>query len=326
MSAKQMGLVWEHEFNRAEQAVMLALADHADHDGSSIHPSISRISWKTGYSERHIRRTMSDLRERGILVIVREAEPDRHRPTEYRFNWSKAQPKKPFNPPDRGVSRVPPDTTSPPDTSVRGGGDSGDRSPPDIAVSPESSEQPSIQPSERDRAHGVIYPDIDSNPCPPGANIDDYDNELYEMETILQQVVRENPKYPTHFQRIREGAKALLHARHTPKEVAEGFGEGETYWYAVSHGRKGEKPWVSNVVGEIAAAVAWSGKSTAPTQAKSEIWNQEIRPYMCGEKDFANLSQTAQDAIRAIGESNVKDRPTKDVRIRFYEYMKAVSA
>lgn len=110
MSIRQMGLVWEHEFDRAEQAVMLAIADHADHDGESIYPSMARVAWKTGYSKRHVIRIVGGLREKGVLVLVRDADPINFRPSEYRIDWTKAQPKVPF--------RAPSDTMSPGDTDV----------------------------------------------------------------------------------------------------------------------------------------------------------------------------------------------------------------
>ena len=65
MSIRQILQVWEHEFSHPHQAVLLALADHAHEDGTGIRPSISRIAWKTGYSERSVQNIMSQLRELG---------------------------------------------------------------------------------------------------------------------------------------------------------------------------------------------------------------------------------------------------------------------
>jgi len=96
MSVKQMSLVWEHQFEKDEQAIMLAMADHASHLGDSIFPSVALLQWKTGYSERHIRRVISRLRKRNLLVVVRKAS--QHRPNEYKIDWSKAETKKAFRP------------------------------------------------------------------------------------------------------------------------------------------------------------------------------------------------------------------------------------
>jgi hypothetical protein len=89
-----MTKVWEHEFPANQQLVMLALADHANDEGSQIFPSIERIAWKTGYSTRSIQRVIRDLQEAGILCVVRKA--NRYRPTEYSIDWSKAIQKAPY--------------------------------------------------------------------------------------------------------------------------------------------------------------------------------------------------------------------------------------
>jgi hypothetical protein len=95
MSIRQILQVWEHEFSQPHQCVMLALADHAHEDGTGIRPSIQRLVWKTGYSERSVQSIMSQLRALGILVI---AVPATHvTPNEYRFDWSVATPKPSFD-------------------------------------------------------------------------------------------------------------------------------------------------------------------------------------------------------------------------------------
>jgi hypothetical protein len=95
MSIRQILQVWEHEFSHPHQTVMLALADHAHEDGTGIRPSINRIAWKTGYSERSVQNIMGQLRDLGILVVVVPATP--FTPNEYRFEWSAATPKPSFD-------------------------------------------------------------------------------------------------------------------------------------------------------------------------------------------------------------------------------------
>lgn len=70
MSAKVMGLVFEADLPRAEKFILLALADHAKEDGSDVYPSVARIEWKTGYSERQIRTLIDNLEKMGILRVV----------------------------------------------------------------------------------------------------------------------------------------------------------------------------------------------------------------------------------------------------------------
>lgn len=94
MSWKISGLVWELDLTHSQQSVLLAMADHAEHDGSKVFPSVARIAWKTSYSERQVRRVMSKLRGLKILVIVKEA--NRYRPREYKIDISAGKTKKAF--------------------------------------------------------------------------------------------------------------------------------------------------------------------------------------------------------------------------------------
>jgi hypothetical protein len=94
MSIKLMGQVWECQFTKAEQSVMLAMADHAQDDGSKCFPSVDRIAWKTDYSARQVQRTIKELCGRGILVAVHKA--GRARAVEYRIDLKQAEPKPEF--------------------------------------------------------------------------------------------------------------------------------------------------------------------------------------------------------------------------------------
>jgi len=172
MSVRQMALVWEHEFSRSEQAIMLALTDHASDDGTRIFPSIARIAWKTDYSERQVKRIIKTLTKNEVLVLVCKAS--RHRPNEYRVDWTAAKPKDGFrgditvSPLDGEESRG--DTMTPLEKSgVTSGASRGDISRSrgdktgfrsDIAVSPEPSVKPSFEPS--DESSG-----ISGGPAPP---------------------------------------------------------------------------------------------------------------------------------------------------------------
>lgn len=95
MSIRQILQVWEHKFSHPHQAVMLALADHAHEDGTGIRPSINRIAWKTGYSERSVQNIMAQLRQLGVLLI--DVPATHNTPNEYRFDWSVATPKLSFD-------------------------------------------------------------------------------------------------------------------------------------------------------------------------------------------------------------------------------------
>lgn len=68
MSAKISGQVWELDLPHSKLLVLLALADHADHEGNNVFPCMELIEWKTGYTLRNVRRIVADLRDDGILL------------------------------------------------------------------------------------------------------------------------------------------------------------------------------------------------------------------------------------------------------------------
>jgi hypothetical protein len=68
MSVQVMGLVWELDIPSNEKLVLLAYADHADHDGTGIYPVVPLVARKTGYSQREVQRRTRKLEARGLLV------------------------------------------------------------------------------------------------------------------------------------------------------------------------------------------------------------------------------------------------------------------
>jgi len=68
MSVKIMGQAWDLELPASKLLVLLALADHADHNGNNAYPSIDLLAWKTGYSERQVRRILKSLVKDKILI------------------------------------------------------------------------------------------------------------------------------------------------------------------------------------------------------------------------------------------------------------------
>lgn len=96
MSAKQQGLVWELDIPAHQQQVLLALADHAHHDGSNARPSVDLIAWKTGRSERHVRRVLGELRETGLIEVTKHGRGGRNNPTEYQLHLDTGPKKPPF--------------------------------------------------------------------------------------------------------------------------------------------------------------------------------------------------------------------------------------
>lgn len=69
MSVKMMGLVWDADhIDRKKKYVLLAYADHADHEGNNIFPAVATVARKTGYSERNIQRITQELVDDKYLI------------------------------------------------------------------------------------------------------------------------------------------------------------------------------------------------------------------------------------------------------------------
>jgi biotin operon repressor len=144
MSIKVMSAVWELNLPQNQKLVLLALADHANDEGV-CYPSVGRVAWKTGISERQVQRIVQKLRAAGLVVLLRNAQGGRGNPAVYEVQ------------PQKGVKLSP----------FAGRGDIGDtlseskrchsgqervtseNQKGDIAASPEPSENHQIEPSEQ---------------------------------------------------------------------------------------------------------------------------------------------------------------------------------
>lgn len=106
-----MGQVYDLDLPGNEQAVLLSLADHANHDGGNIFPSNGLTAWKLGVSEDTVSRLKKKLVARGILVVESE-EPGRVKC--YRIDLSKGERKPDFVSTRDGNSRpTPPQFATP---------------------------------------------------------------------------------------------------------------------------------------------------------------------------------------------------------------------
>lgn len=95
MSAKASGRVWDLDIPHNQRLVLLAMADHADHEGRNIYPSTDLIAWKTGYSFRQVQRIIDTLIESGVLIVVKPSR--QQRPATYALNFSAGTVKPPFD-------------------------------------------------------------------------------------------------------------------------------------------------------------------------------------------------------------------------------------
>lgn len=85
MSSKWTGKVWDLDIDVPSRMVLLAMADHADHNGEHIHAPAPFLAWKTGYKERNVWNILNALIAAGIIVRTDSATG---RPNEYKFDFS----------------------------------------------------------------------------------------------------------------------------------------------------------------------------------------------------------------------------------------------
>ena len=88
-----MGQVYDLDLKEREQSILLAIADHAHHDGTGTYPSIGLVAWKVGASYDTVHRAMKSLEKTGILIPVNRVQG---RTTEYRIDLSKGKLKPPY--------------------------------------------------------------------------------------------------------------------------------------------------------------------------------------------------------------------------------------
>ena len=86
MSIEQYKLAWERDIPEGEKIILLRLADFADPDGHRVYPSIGRIAHDTGFTERHVKRTMKKWRDKGVLVDLGFSE---YGTRKYKLNMDK---------------------------------------------------------------------------------------------------------------------------------------------------------------------------------------------------------------------------------------------
>ena len=105
MSVRIMGGVWDLDLDPPKKFVLLAMADHADHDGRKCHPSVRLVAHKTGYSERQVQYIVRELETLGILE-VEQPGGGRGNPTHYRIVLENGAKTAPFMP-EKGADIAP---------------------------------------------------------------------------------------------------------------------------------------------------------------------------------------------------------------------------
>jgi hypothetical protein len=86
MSIRIMGALWGARLEPRTFLVLLAMADHADHEGGNIHPGIDLLMEKTSSSRAAVYRALADLKSTGILIPESNATGGRGKRVSYRID------------------------------------------------------------------------------------------------------------------------------------------------------------------------------------------------------------------------------------------------
>lgn len=98
MSVKLMGAVFELDLPPMEKLVLLAMADHAQDDGTGCYASMGRLARKSSMSRRGVQKVVRRLEhERELIVPCGISHGGRGRTTEYRIVLGKGEPGSQFD-------------------------------------------------------------------------------------------------------------------------------------------------------------------------------------------------------------------------------------
>lgn len=203
MSVKVSGAVWDSELDRATKYVLLALADHAKHDGTDVYPSIGLVSWMTGYDERQVRRIVRQLEAEGILK--REDGDDgkggRSKTTHYRIILGMLPERDPYDPQKGGKK-----------TAFTDASDGGN---PDIS----STQNPDIPDTKADILSE--NPDIamSAEPLEPLVEPSGKNHSADAGETVVSQIAHTNPSDSAPATKATSDGGAI-HETGAPTEIA----------------------------------------------------------------------------------------------------------
>lgn len=113
MSVRVMSIVFEADggLTATQKLVLLALADHAADDGTSVYPSVKTISHKTNLAEGGVRKALRELRDSDLKLIKITRHFTNRRPNQYTINVTRLAGMKRVLPDDSQESWVSPHDT-----------------------------------------------------------------------------------------------------------------------------------------------------------------------------------------------------------------------
>lgn len=206
MSGKVSGWVWDQELPVHLKYILLAYADHADHEGYNVFPSRRLIAQKAGLDPRTVRRSAAELEELGFLI------DDGRGPKGTRK----------FRIPIEGVTPTPPpksEGVTPADV----GGDAGDREgvAPDAEGMTSAPPEPSLEPSEETSMNRDQFSKNDQTPlalAKAAILVDLNGGKMYARKPEIFKLVFE-PLRIDAIVRSTDGEPALVRLTHPKPEI-----------------------------------------------------------------------------------------------------------
>ncbi len=94
MTIDHIHAVMDSDLPERLRSLAIAIADRADKAGERIFASVSYWSWRTNQSERTVQNHLRELRQMGVIVVLKGGGGGRKLTTHYRFNMD-ALPERP---------------------------------------------------------------------------------------------------------------------------------------------------------------------------------------------------------------------------------------
>jgi len=270
MSGKIMGLVFDADLPRDQKYILLAYADHADHNGENIFPSVPLIAWKTGYSERQVQRITQELITAKILVAMGESYLGTN---VYKVNTKALPQREDFRPKGRGRPPKNGDILS--DELIENGDISaknGDKKEEngDIAMSHEPSINPHIKTSNIPPAGGAReIPSSDDQPKEEKkAKGKKGNDDLFQIAMGLADVT--GMDFQKNKGRLMAEAKKYYTIQDLP-QIQRDYSKGGIWYSWDWRGQRGEAPSLSHI------RETW-GKLKAPTNTNGKATTRQSTP------------------------------------------------
>ncbi len=291
MSVKLMALVFDdYPGPPLEKLTALAVADHADHDGGRIWPTIDALAAKTGNSERTVQRHLRNMEERGWLEVVKHSNGRGSR-TEYRMPIEriKGVTVTPFSDPERVTPVSPIKTEKGDNGDTKGCQPRQERVTTETNIVCEPSTEPSTEPSNT----------LDDEP-PKDVSRETYSDDFERFWKTFPMRSGNNPK-----RRAFKAWQARLRSGVSPDEIQDG---AMRYAEFCRHTGKLHTEFIMQAATFLGPDKRYAEPWSAPTGGNHATRQQVGKPSLA-ERATAARKEFEQREREVVGESVGTDEP-----------------